>query len=186
MATITMSQQKMITVAIAAFLILYAGSNFAAAEMLPSVPDDLKVPANQTLSIEVRGIGVQIYECRENKTHPATLEWAFKAPESELFDSSDKRIGKHYAGPTWESADGSKVIGELRALHKSPEKNSIPWLLLRAKAHSGSGVFSGIESIQRLNTSGGNAPTEGCGMEQLGKEIRVPYRANYYFYVGKP
>ena len=183
---IAMSQQKMITVAIAAFLILYAGSNFAAAEMLPSVPDDLKVPATQTLSIEMRGIGVQIYECRKNKTYPGTLEWVFKAPEAELFDSSDKRIGKHYAGPTWESADGSKVIGELRALHKSPEKNSIPWLLLRAKAHSGSGVFSGIESIQRLNTSGGNAPTEGCGMDQLGKEIRVPYKASYYFYVGKP
>ena len=186
MATIRMSHQKMTTVAIAAFLILYAGSTCAAGEMVPSVPDDLKVTANQTLSIEARGIGVQIYECRENKNDSATLEWTFKAPEAELFDSSDKRIGKHYAGPTWESVDGSKVVGALMALHKSPEKSAIPWLLLRANSRSGSGVFSGIESIQRLNTSGGNAPAEGCSMEQLGKEIRIPYKASYYFYVGKP
>ncbi len=186
MEAIEMSQQKMMMVAIAALLILYTGSTSANDKIGSAVPDDLKVPANQTLLIEARGIGVQIYECRENKTYPATLEWAFKAPEAELFDSSDKRIGKHYAGPTWESADGSKVIGELRALHKSPEENSIPWLLLRAKSHSGSGIFSGIESIQRLKTSGGNAPTEGCSKDQLGKDIRVPYKAVYYFYVGKP
>jgi len=51
--------------------------------------DDLKWTANQTLSIEARGIGVQIYECRENKNDRQTLEWTFKAPEAELFDSSD-------------------------------------------------------------------------------------------------
>jgi len=186
MGAITMSQQKITLVSIAALLILYGGNAGAADEMVPAIPDDLKVPANQTLSIEARGTGVQIYECRENKTDPATLEWAFKEPEAELFDSSDRRIGKHYTGPTWESADGSKVVGELRVLHKSPEKNSIPWLLLRAKSHSGSGVFSSIESIQRLNTVGGNAPAEGCGKDQLGKEIRVPYKALYYFYAGKP
>ena len=176
----------MTMVAISALLILYAGSANAADEMVPAVPDDLKVHANQTLSSEARGVGVQIYECRENKTGPAKPEWVFTAPEAELLDSSDRRIGKHYVGPTWESADGSKVIGELRVIHKSPENNSMPWLLLRAKSHSGSGVFSRIESIQRLNTIGGNAPAEGCSEDQLGKEIRVPYKAMYYFYVGKP
>lgn len=181
-----MSLQKMVMILIAAFLILHGGNAGAADEMVPAVPDDLKVPANQKLSIEAQGIGVQIYECRENNVDPAKLEWTFKAPEAELFDSSDKRIGKHYAGPTWESADGSKVVGELSVLHKSPDKNSIPWLLLRAKSHSGAGVFGRIESIQRLETSGGNAPAEGCSKDQIGKEIRVPYKAMYYFYVGKP
>jgi hypothetical protein len=183
---ITMSQQKMTLVSIAALLILYAGNAGAADEMVPAVPDDLKVPANQMLSIEARGTGVQIYECRENKTDPAKIEWVFKSPEAKLYDSSNRRIGKHYAGPTWESTDGSKVVGELRVLHKSPENNAIPWLLLRAKSHSGSGVFSSIESIQRLKTIGGNAPAEGCSKDRLGKEIRVPYKALYYFYVGKP
>ncbi len=186
MEAIAMSQQKMMMVVIAALLILYTGSTSANDKIGSAVPDDLKVPANQTLSIEARGIGLQIYECRENKNDPATLEWTFKAPEAELFDSSDKRIGKHYAGPTWESVDGSKVVGALMALHKSPEKGAIPWLLLRADSHSGPGVFSRIESIQRLNTSGGNAPAEGCSLEQLGKEIRIPYKASYYLYVGKP
>jgi len=48
------------------------------------------------------------------------------------------------------------------------------------------GVFSRVESIQRLNTAGGSAPAGGCSKDQLGKEIRVPYKAMYYFYVDKP
>jgi hypothetical protein len=183
---ITMSHQKMTTIVTASLFILCAVSTAVANETGPTVPEDLQVAANQILSIEARGIGVQIYECRENKNNPAKLEWVFKAPEAELFDKTDRNIGKHYAGPTWQSTDGSRVVGELKASHKSPENNSIPWLLLRAKSHSGSGAFSRIESIQRLNTVGGSAPAEGCSRDQLGKEIRVPYKAMYYFYVNKP
>ena len=110
----------------------------------------------------------------------------FKAPEAELFDGSDKQIGKHYAGPTWEANDGSKVMGAFEALYNSPDTNSIPWLLLKAKSNSGSGVFSHVESIQRVETVGGKAPAEGCGKDQVGKTIRVPYKAIYYFYGAIP
>src|SRR5712692_1216230 len=152
----------------------------------PVVPDNLRVPAGQTLSLVSPATGVQIYECSAGKTDPAKFEWAFKAPEADLFDLSGRKMGKHYAGPTWESNDGSKVVGEVKARDDGPNANAIPWLLLRAKSTSGKGVFSQTQSIQRLYTVGGKAPATGCNRAQLGKEARVPYKATYYFYVPKP
>src|SRR6267154_2935219 len=152
----------------------------------PVVPDNLKVPAGQTLSLVSRATGVQIYECSAGKTDPAKFEWAFKAPEADLLDLSGRKTGKHYAGPTWESNDGSKVAGEVKARDDGPAATAIPWLLLAAKSTSGNGVFSRTQSIQRLYTVGGKAPAGPCSKAQLGKEARVPYKATYYFYAAKP
>jgi hypothetical protein len=148
----------------------------------PVVPDSLKAPSTQKLSLETRASGVQIYECRTGKGNPARFEWVFIAPEAELFDSTGKKIGKHYAGPTWESNDGSKVAGEVKTRDDGPDSNAIPWLLLSAKSTSGTGPLSRTASIQRVQTVGGKAPADGCSQAQAGKEARVPYEARYYFY----
>jgi hypothetical protein len=58
----------------------------------------------------------------------------------------------------------------------------IPWLLLTAKANTGSGTFGATKSIQRLATVGGVAPTEPCTGSNLKLLARVPYTATYYFY----
>jgi hypothetical protein len=147
-----------------------------------SVPDVLKAPANQKLSLSVQATGVQIYECKAAKDDATRFEWVLKAPEAVLLDNSGKRIGRHYVGPTWESDDGSKVVGEVKAKDNGPEANAIPWLLLAAKSTSGKGVFGKTLSIQRVNTFGGKAPPEGCDQSQLGKELRVDYKATYRFY----
>ncbi len=152
----------------------------------PLVPENLKVPAGQTLSLVSPATGVQIYECGAIKADPARFEWVFKAPEADLFDLSGKKIGRHYAGPTWESSDGSKVVGEVKARDDGPAATAIPWLLLAAKSTSGNGAFGRTQSIQRLYTVGGKAPAGGCSKAQLGKEARVPYKATYYFYLTKP
>ncbi|HMK56425.1 MAG TPA: DUF3455 domain-containing protein [Dissulfurispiraceae bacterium] len=146
------------------------------------VPESLKVPADQTLFLKARGVGVQIYECMEDKTDSSKFKWTFKSPEASLFDNAGKQIGKHYAGPTWKADDGSTVVGSVGQVYDSPNTNSIPWLLLRAKSTSGPGIFSHVISVQRLNTMGGKAPSDVCEKEQVGKEIRVPYKAMYYFY----
>src|SRR6267154_14553 len=152
----------------------------------PLVPENLKVPAGQTLSLVSPATGVQIYECGAIKADPARFEWIFKAPEADLFDLSGKKIGKHYAGPTWESNDGSKVVGQVKARDDGPNANAIPWLLLNAKSTSGNGVFSQTQSIQRVNTVGGKAPVGGCTQAQAGKDARIAYRAAYYFYDPRP
>jgi len=80
----------------------------------PVVPENLRAPAGQVLALEAQATGVQIYECNANRTDPSKFEWIFKAPEADLFDNAGRRIGKHYAGPTWESNDESKVQGRSR------------------------------------------------------------------------
>jgi hypothetical protein len=161
---------------------LLAGHASAGAAAANTVPETLKVPAGQELVIAARGVGVQIYECIASKDDPSHFSWSLKAPEANLLDKSGKPLGKHYAGPTWEAHDGSKVVGEVVAKADAPDGTAIPWLLLRAKSTSGTGVFSAVASIQRLRTVGGRAPASGCGPSQSGKETRVSYSAEYRFY----
>ena len=145
------------------------------------VPASLQVPQGQQLVQKSHATGVQIYVCQATKEDAARLEWAFKAPEADLMGRGGRSLGKHYAGPSWEANDGSKVVGSLVA-KESPDPKSIPWLLLTAKSTSGTGIFSDVRSIQRLRTVGGSAPAGGCGLSQLGQELRVSYSADYLFY----
>ena len=150
------------------------------------VPDNLRVPATEALALETRAIGVQIYECKAAKDDPRRYEWSLKAPEAELFDTTGKKIGKHYAGPTWESNDGSKAVGVVKARDDGPDANAIPWLLLSAKSTSGTGVLAKTTSVQRVQTVGGKAPAGGCSTADANKEVRVPYSATYNFYAARP
>ncbi|SPE35455.1 conserved exported hypothetical protein [Burkholderiales bacterium] len=149
----------------------------------PQVPDKLRVPAGQSVSLEARASGVQVYTCEATKTDPTRVSWVFKEPQAALYDRNGKPIGKHYAGPTWESTDGSKVVGALVAQDPGPDATAIPWLLLTAKSTAGGGVLSATKSIQRVNTVGGRAPAEGCDPTLVGNVARVPYQATYYFFV---
>ena len=152
----------------------------------PSVSNSLKVPLTDTLAFAATGKGVQIYECRANKDNPNQFEWVLKAPDADLFDARGKKIGHHYGGPTWESSDGSKVTGEVKGSDPSTDANAIPWLLLSAKTHEGNGILSRVNSIQRLETRGGKAPSGGCDQSNMGKQLQLPYTAVYYFYDSKP
>ena len=146
----------------------------------PEVPAALRAPAGQTVYLEALATGVQIYECSQKAD--STYEWAFKAPEASLSDRAGHPIGKHYAGPTWESPEGGAVVGEVKARDPGPKPTAIPWLLLSARSNRGSGSFADAKSIQRLATEGGVAPKEPCTEARLKEVARVPYTATYYFY----
>ena len=122
-----------------------------------NVPDKLKPPENESLAMIVPAKGVQIYECRAKKDQAGSYDWAFVAPEADLFDTSGRKIGRHYAGPHWESTDGSKIAGTVKASTDAPQADAIPWLLLVTKSVGAQGSFSKITSIQRVNTVGGVA-----------------------------
>ena len=166
-------------------LTLIAGCATQGIGPMPPIPENLRPAAAETLSLETKATGVQIYECSATAKDPARFQWTFKAPEADLFDAAGKRIGRHYAGPTWESNDGSKVVGEVKARSDAPDAKAIPWLLLGSKSNAGTGNFSRTTSIQRVSTVGGIAPTEACSQSQAGKIARVDYEAIYYFYVRK-
>src|SRR5262249_9768203 len=102
--------------------------------------------------------------CRAKKDQASAYEWAFVAPEADLFDTSGKKIGRHYAGPHWESSDGSKIAGTVKASTDAPQADAIPWLLLVTKSVGPQGSFSKITSIQRVNTVGG--VVQSCGKQK--------------------
>lgn len=147
----------------------------------PSAPAALQPGHDESLALTVAAAGVQIYECRAGKGG-AGYEWAFVAPEADLFDASGKKIGRHYAGPHWEAADGSKIVGALKERADAAAANAIPWLLLATKSVGPKGSFTNVASIQRVNTAGGIAPSEGCSQANAGKAARVNYTADYYFF----
>ena len=140
------------------------------------VPDNLRPAAGESLALVVPAKGVQIYECRHGK-------WAFVAPQAELFERSGKKIGRHYAGPHWESRDGSKIVGTVQQRADAPAAGAIPWLLLSTKSVGSEGAFSKVTSIQRVATSGGVAPAGDCS--EPGGQARVAYTADYYFFTAR-
>jgi Protein of unknown function (DUF3455) len=150
------------------------------------IPASLRVAAGEVVTQKLHAAGVQIYVCNPAKDGAAGFEWALKGPEAELSDQAGNKIAKHYAGPTWEARDGSKVTGETIARADSPDAHAIAWLLLSVKSVSGSGIFASVRFIQRLFTVDGKAPPEGCNAAAAGREVRVPYSAEYWFYSDKP
>jgi hypothetical protein len=173
--------------AITLLLALYAGGSagMESPKTLASVPDTLRPGSNESLSLVVPARGVQIYECLVRKDQPGEYEWAFVAPEAELFDGHDNRIGKHYGGPHWEAADGSRIVGIVKERAEAPAPDAIPWLLLTAKSVGPEGSFSKVTSIQRVNTVSGVAPRTGCTQAAAGATVRVKYSADYYFFTVK-
>ena len=123
--------------------------------------------------------GVQIYACEAKDNG---FEWTFKAPEASLFDEHGRQEGTHFGGPTWKLDDGSAVVGEVVAKADAPKPNAIPWLLLRAKSHEGSGRLSTVAFIRRANTKGGAAPAAGCDASHFPEQARMRYSAEYQFF----
>ena len=164
-------------------LFLAACAGVQPAASASDVPEKLKPGANESLAMVTAAKGVQIYECRASKDSAGEYEWAFIAPEAELFDAGGtKRIGRHYAGPHWEAADGSRIVGAVKERADAPAGGSIPWLLLAAKSVGPEGSFSRVTSVQRLHTVGGVAPKGGCFEAEAGMQLRIGYTADYYFF----
>ncbi|MCA6111614.1 DUF3455 domain-containing protein [Bradyrhizobium cenepequi] len=154
-----------------AVLALFAGSAVA-----QDIPAKLVPPQESLLIGKYAAKGVQIYVCGAKG---GANEWGFKAPEAELIDAQGRWFAKHYAGPTWEAPDGSKIVGKILASEPAPKADAISWLLLSTES-SGSGVLAGAHFVQRVNTSGGVGPTGAC--PRPGTERRVGYTADYIFY----
>jgi hypothetical protein len=145
------------------------------------IPTALQVPASQALIATVRAEGDQIYRCSASSGSPNQFEWALQAPEATLLKNG-VLVGKHYGGPTWESLDGSKIVGQVKTKANAPQADAIPWLLLQVKTHQGQGSLSQVNWVQRVDTSGGKAPSTGCDRAHENAIVRVGYGATYHFY----
>jgi hypothetical protein len=153
------------------------------AQIVPmAVPENLRVPGQNVLLFKTLAAGTQVYVCKARADDPNQFAWTFKAPDAVLRNDVGEQVAKHYAGPSWEGNDGSTVMGEAVENAEAPDAASIPWLLLKAKRHDGSGVFSTVTYVQRLETVGGAAPTDGCDKSTVDAERGVEYTAVYVFY----
>jgi len=141
---------------------------------LPAACQTLQVAEGNKVAFRTYASGVQVY--RWNGT-----AWVFVEPVANLFAARNfhGQVGTHYAGPTWESNSGSKVVAR-RVDGCTPNSSAIPYLKLEAVSTEGPGVFDGVTFIQRVNTTGGTAPAAPGSF--VGEEARVPYTAEYYFY----
>jgi hypothetical protein len=137
--------------------------------------------------LELQGKGDQVYRCAEA---PGGFTWTLKGPDATLLTPSGKVAGHHFAGPTWQAADGSSVVGEVvasgsPAAEEGPNgaaPKAIPWLVLRAASHAGAGSFEAVSYVTRTGTVGGLAPAVGCDAAHAGAETRVAYSATYTFF----
>jgi hypothetical protein len=147
----------------------------------PDVPEAIKAPAGEEIVLKVHAQGSQIYQCQlGTEGKPG---WTLKAPEAELHDQQGAVVGRHFAGPAWKLNDGSEVTGKAVARADSPDKDSVPWLLVTVTGHSGDGALSRVTSIQRIQTHGGQPPAAAeCDASKQNSEVKSSYAADYYFY----
>jgi hypothetical protein len=107
-----------------------------------------------------------------------------KQPDAVLYDATFTQVGTHGLGPNWTATDGSVVNAARIGQASSTMAGAIAWLLLQTSSTAGTGVFSDITYVQRLNTAGGPAPATGCDATTATTEVRIPYSADYYFFTG--
>jgi hypothetical protein len=144
-------------------------------------PDALRAPADAKLVLAVHAVGAQIYRC--GAAADGQFQWTLKAPDARLHDAHGAVVGHHSAGPSWKYKDGSEITGKAAAHADSPDPRAVPWLLVNVVGHSGSGLLDSVTTVQRLHTHGGAAPpASNCDAAKVGREARVPYSADYYFY----
>jgi hypothetical protein len=169
----------------------------------PAVPLDLQVnlAANEAF-LEGNAVGTQNYICLPTDDG---FQFALFTPEATLFDSIDgKQVTTHFFSvnpnpsdggkirATWQhSKDTSTVWGGNAIPSTDPafvKPDAIAWLLLPTAGvkngpKPGDNILSVTTFIQRVHTSGGLAPSEGCAnSNDVGNKAFVPYTADYFFY----
>src|SRR5947207_383527 len=81
----------------------------------------------ETLVATIHAQGAQVYECKADAS--GKLGWQFREPIATLL-MNGKTLGRHYAGPSWQLADGSSVVGKVAASAPGATEMDIPLLKL--------------------------------------------------------
>ncbi|QIP08845.1 DUF3455 domain-containing protein [Bradyrhizobium symbiodeficiens] len=138
------------------------------------LPDAIAAPG-ESVVLSVHAEGAQVYECKAGSD--GKLAWAFREPIATLL-SEGKTIGRHYAGPNWELADSSAVVGKVIGNAPGTTAADIAWLKLEVTARRGSGTLTPVTTVQRINTHGGKLDGS-C--DKAGEFRSAPYSAEYVF-----
>jgi len=167
---------------VVAAIVLTLANSAQAANPLPA---ELQ-PVGYKLVLTTKAKGVQIYKSvADTDGH---FKWMFEAPLAQLTDAHGKFALYHYAGPSWEAPDGSKIARDTTTPAKSvPAPHAatdVPWLLAKVAAEPAPGVLALVEFVQRLDTHGGQAPM--TPPTRADTRVGVPYTATYRFWAKAP
>jgi hypothetical protein len=156
-----------------AALTLLLASSVSAKAQTP-LPDAIAAPG-ETVVLSTHAEGAQVYDCKAGAD--GKLAWAFREPIATL-SVDGKTVGRHYAGPNWEHIDGSAVVGKVIGNAPGATADDIAWLKLQVVSSRGNGVLTGVTTVQRINTKGGNfaGPCDKAGAFKS-----APYSADYVF-----
>lgn len=149
-----------------------ATSVLTGARAQADVPTPIVVPGEVRIAL-IHAQGAQIYECKVGEAN--RLTWQFREPVAALFES-DRTVGRHYAGPSWELDDGSLVTAKVIGRAPGATAGDIPLLKLEIATSNRRGRLKDATTIQRLNTKGGVA-AGNC--EKAGDLLSVTYSADY-------
>ena len=147
-----------------------------------SVPENL--PNGNTRVATYYAVGVQKYKARiKAGSDPISYEWIFVAPQADLYDITNAKVGTHGAGPFWSTSPLDSIFGQQFSparIAPSPDPESIDWLLLMPKiGTTPTGIFADVDYIQRIATKGGKAPL--TPPSDINETIDVKYKAVYRF-----
>jgi Protein of unknown function (DUF3455) len=179
----------------------------------PPVPANIEVPAGNTAFLLGQAVGTQNYICLPCPNPATSMcpdasgfAWILFTPQATLFNDDDKQLITHYFSPnpfetntnpgvlddhmiraTWQHSKDTSTVWAMAIASSSGAGGAIPWLLLRVvgaqDGPTGGDTLTPTTFIQRLNTTGGVAPSMGCGsLTDVGKQAFVPYTADYFFY----
>ena len=138
----------------------------------------MRAGGNEVPAFRLRANGTHVYECRAVQGGYA---WTFLNPDATLFEGT-RSIATHTSPAMWESStDRSSTSGRVAATQPAGSGN-LPWTLWRTQSSGDGGIFTGVTSVQRVNTVGGVAPATGCGDTSIGTETRVNFSADFVFY----
>jgi hypothetical protein len=172
------------------------------------VPYNIQVPDGHTAFLRTQATGTQNYTCMPG---PTGYSWRFSGPQATLFITLKllgrefrQQVTTHYLSPnpaengmprpTWQSSlDTSAVWGSAIASSTDPSyvaQGAIPWLLVqvvgRQAGPTGGDALTVTTYIQRINTSGGIAPSLACSeTSNAGVTAFVPYTTDYVFFKPK-
>lgn len=154
------------------FALLLLSTSLAHAQT--ALPEAIAAPGEAVVTT-LHAKGAQVYDCKAGAD--GKLNWSFREPIATLM-LDGKTVGRHYAGPNWEYIDGSAVAAKAAGNTPGASANDIPWLKLSVVSQRGTGVLTGITTVQRINTQGGKL--DGA-CDKAGSTRSAPYSADYVF-----
>jgi hypothetical protein len=144
---------------------------------VPGIPDAIKPPkGSRPVGAYIVTAGTQNYTCVVPAGATTGNYPTASTPEAQLIGTGG-RI-HHFAGPSWQSLRDNSLVTATKTAQVA-KAGTIPELLLTINSHTGNGVLSKADFINRLYTSGGAAPTTSC---TAGQVVKVPYKAVYVFW----